>query len=101
MTAVTAPSSRNAGGPAGKRHMPMRTVLAGLLLAAAGGVSDTANADPYRWCASYTGHLSGTHCQFVTLEQCRASVFGVGGYCVPNPRTVAEQPAPARRKKRS
>jgi hypothetical protein len=39
-------------------------------------------ADPYRWCAEYGG--GGTNCYFLTLEQCRAAVSGVGGFCVPN-----------------
>jgi Protein of unknown function (DUF3551) len=44
--------------------------------------SSTAVADPYRWCALYGGDASGgTNCGFVTLEQCRAAVSGVGGFC--------------------
>jgi hypothetical protein len=43
-------------------------------------------ADPYRWCAEYSGGMGGggTNCGFVTLEQCRATVSGIGGFCVPN-----------------
>src|SRR5262245_31591073 len=42
----------------------------------------SAAADPYRWCAidSVGG---GTNCGFVTIEQCRASISGVGGFCEP------------------
>ena len=42
-----------------------------------------AKADPYRWCAEYAGGARGgnTSCYFVTYEQCRASVSGVGGFC--------------------
>jgi hypothetical protein len=29
--------------------------------------------------------VAATNCGFLTLEQCRASVSGVGGFCVPNP----------------
>lgn len=76
----------------------MRIALAALVFVLAGSIADTAKADPYRWCADYGGRLSGMHCWFVTHEQCRMSVSGAGGYCVPNPRT-AEQPAPARRAK--
>jgi hypothetical protein len=42
----------------------------------------SAAADPYKWCASYRN--GGNDCGFTTVEQCRASVSGVGGSCVPN-----------------
>lgn len=47
----------------------------------------TAHADPYRWCAQYGGMDGdgGRNCGFVTLEQCRAAISGVGGDCEPNP----------------
>ena len=41
-----------------------------------------AAADPYKWCAVY--RIGGTNCGFTTIEQCRASVSGVGGTCEPN-----------------
>jgi hypothetical protein len=59
-----------------------------------------AQADPYAWCAEYTGAgLGGSkNCYFLTLEQCRATVSGVGGFCSPNPfYTGPSQPAPRRR----
>jgi Protein of unknown function (DUF3551) len=39
----------------------------------------------YPWCAVYgmAGDL-GTNCGFSTLEQCRATVSGIGGSCEPN-----------------
>ncbi len=41
--------------------------------------------DPYPWCAFYSGDGGGgTNCGFLTLEQCRATVSGVGGSCGPN-----------------
>ena len=44
------------------------------------------HADPYRWCAQYSGGMGGggSNCGFVTFEQCRATVSGIGGFCVPN-----------------
>jgi len=45
----------------------------------------SAKADPYRWCAQYGGRMGGTNCGFFTWEQCHASVWGVGGFCSPNP----------------
>jgi hypothetical protein len=41
-----------------------------------------AAADPYKWCAQYQN--GGNNCGFTTIEQCRASVSGVGGSCAPN-----------------
>jgi hypothetical protein len=45
-----------------------------------------AAADAYKWCAQYSGGTSGggINCGFVTIEQCRATVSGIGGFCVPN-----------------
>ena len=44
------------------------------------------HADPYRWCAEYGGTMGGggTNCGFVTLQQCQATISGMGGFCVPN-----------------
>lgn len=42
--------------------------------------------DPYPWCADYSAGNAGggTNCGFLTIEQCRATVSGIGGFCVPN-----------------
>src|SRR5215813_2917815 len=41
--------------------------------------------DNTRWCAQYSGKGGGgTNCGFFTIEQCRATVSGIGGFCVPN-----------------
>ena len=42
--------------------------------------------DPYRWCAVYGGRGGGggTNCGFLTIEQCRATVSGIGGFREPN-----------------
>ena len=46
---------------------------------------DRGQADPYRWYAEYGGGRGGgTNCYFVTLEQCRATVSGNGGFCRQN-----------------
>ena len=37
------------------------------------------------WCAFYSDSMSGENCGFVSLEQCRAEVRGIGGMCYPNP----------------
>jgi hypothetical protein len=40
----------------------------------------------YTWCAQYGGGEmgGGRNCGFPTLEQCRATVSGIGGFCAPN-----------------
>ena len=39
----------------------------------------------YPWCAVYGGRGGGaTNCGFSTIEQCRATVSGIGGSCEPN-----------------
>ena len=42
--------------------------------------------DPYPWCAVYASgsKFGGTNGGFPTLEQCRATVSGIGGNCEPN-----------------
>jgi Protein of unknown function (DUF3551) len=41
--------------------------------------------DPYPWCAAYGGDMGGaSNCGFLTIEQCRATVSGIGGSCEPN-----------------
>jgi hypothetical protein len=47
------------------------------------GGQNAAQADPYRWCAQYSGK-GARNCYFVTLEQCRAALSGNGGFCEPN-----------------
>ena len=62
-----------------KGHLGLAAV-AGL---AAAIVAGTATADPYKWRAVY-GARGATNCGFVTLEQCRATVSGSGGFCTKN-----------------
>lgn len=40
----------------------------------------------YPWCAQYGGGPSGggRNCSFPTIEQCRATISGMGGFCEPN-----------------
>jgi hypothetical protein len=40
----------------------------------------------YPWCAQYGGgdNGGGRNCGFSTIEQCRATVSGIGGSCEPN-----------------
>ena len=58
--------------------------------------------DPYPWCAVYSGDGGGgTNCGFLTIQQCRDTVSGIGGFCAPNqfynPRSAARSQKRARR----
>jgi hypothetical protein len=82
----------------------MRIALATGLALLAAAAAAPAQADPYRWCAQY-GHFrsSTSNCGFVTLEQCRATISGIGGSCVPNPfydGVPFGEPRPAKRGKK-
>jgi hypothetical protein len=87
----------------------MRKTALALAIMICAGFSNSAEADPYRWCADYSGGGlggGGTNCGFVTLEQCRATVSGIGGFCSPNPfydgrPVVVPEDARARYKRRS
>ena len=56
--------------------------------------------DPYPWCAVYGGMMGGaSNCGFLTIEQCRLTVSGIGGSCEPNQFYNPRRPAAHRRKK--
>ncbi|MEW6451470.1 MAG: DUF3551 domain-containing protein [Pseudomonadota bacterium] len=82
-------------------------LTAGLVVAGLPILASGASADPYKWCALYSAGRGGgaQNCYFVTLEQCRAAVSGVGGFCKENlfydgkPVTTPEDRVPARRKR--
>ena len=54
-----------------------------LVVLAIDGAQHGATADPYRWCAVYSAR-GATNCYFVTIDQCRAALSGMGGFCQPN-----------------
>jgi hypothetical protein len=54
-----------------------------------------ASADPYKWCAVDSSG-GGTNCGFVTIEQCRATISGQGGFCEPK-QVVPPNLSPAAR----
>lgn len=43
-----------------------------------------AEAQNYPWCAIYNVGDAAYNCGFVSYEQCRASVSGIGGTCMLN-----------------
>jgi len=62
-------------------------------------ITSSATADPYPWCANY-GTPGGTNCGFVTIEQCRATISGMGGFCEPNQFYTGLENLPAGRKRK-
>jgi hypothetical protein len=62
-------------------------------------IASSAIADPYPWCANY-GTPGGTNCGFITIEQCRATISGMGGFCEPNQFYTGLENLPAGRKRK-
>ena len=52
----------------------------------------TASADPYKWCAVYEMR----DCSYVTIEQCRATISGIGGSCELNQFYTGPDEKPAK-----
>lgn len=68
----------------------MRTVILGVLAAAALLSAPPVEAREYPWCARYDWTTS--NCGFVSFEQCLATIRGIGGRCEPNPRYAGPPP---------
>ena len=69
-------------------------VLAALAATAFTG-SSPASATERSWCAQYAGPLGNSRsCAFISWEQCRLTIDGAGGLCIPNPayQEVVERP---------
>jgi hypothetical protein len=60
----------------------------------------------YPWCAVFYNNNGTRSCAFVTRDQCRASLGGIGGYCYENPKPtsvyqgIAAPPVPLRSQRR-
>ncbi len=66
----------------------MKRLLSTLLFLVLLGTTMLVNILPgvareYPWCANYGP--STRNCGFVSFEQCRATISGIGGYCAQNP----------------
>ena len=63
----------------------MRAIgLISITVAAMALTATDVRAGGNRWCASYT-RPANENCTFATFEQCQAQVWGLGGWCRPNP----------------
>jgi Protein of unknown function (DUF3551) len=65
--------------------MRLSLLILGIVLGAT-AIGTRAQAQNYPWCAQYGGGDTdgGQNCGFTTLEQCMATVSGIGGSCVVN-----------------
>ena len=80
------------------------TKLAALMAAATLTVlaNQPAQAREYPWCAHYGGaDNDSVNCGFETVEQCRAAISGVGGYCQTNPRYIPAATRSGNRQRRN
>jgi hypothetical protein len=70
--------------------MSIRNIVLALILAPVALAQSPVRAyvmpyDPYPWCAVYGGRSGGaSNCGFLTIQQCRDTVSGIGGFCAPN-----------------
>jgi hypothetical protein len=73
-------------------------LLAALAVAALTALTRPAAAIEYPWCAQYGGmDDGGRNCGFSTLEQCMATVSGIGGGCERNLFYTGPAERPAKR----
>lgn len=77
----------------------LATLAGGTMPAEAGGRFPWQVSRNHPWCAFYNAADGITECLFSNIDQCRASVSGVGGFCYANPAWV-DQPAPRRARAR-
>jgi hypothetical protein len=89
-------------------------IAAGMLLTVAGtatafagprnflGFDHDPRFDGTTWCASGFSATEGMRdCAFFSLEQCRASVSGLGGICYPSPYAATYDDGPRQKRKRA
>ena len=63
-----------------------RLLSALVIFVGTAAIGTPAQAQNYPWCAQYSGDGGATNCGFTTLEQCMATVSGIGGFCMRNPQ---------------
>jgi hypothetical protein len=78
------------------RHLlSCAALLAGLV-----ALGTRAEAQNYPWCAVLNMGEWASNCGFVTEQQCRTSVSGIGGFCMPNTTYGPAAPVQTRREGR-
>jgi hypothetical protein len=81
----------------------MRLLIVSAVIVGMPAIVTPLHAQNYPWCSNFADG-AGTNCGFSTLEQCKATIAGSGGYCDQNTlykTPVAAAPAPAQHLKRN
>jgi hypothetical protein len=94
-------SDRARGGPMQRSTaMPLRIILLAIFAAVLLGDIQTASAQSaysYPWCG-IRGRSGSMSCYYTSWEQCRATLWGIGGNCIQSPYyKPAPSTAPRRR----
>ena len=77
-------------------------LFAAVTFAAMAALAQPVAAIEYPWCAQYSGDGDGgRNCGFSTIEQCMATVSGIGGYCERNLFYTGPAERPAKRARKS
>src|SRR6266508_6426433 len=84
-------------------HMRSNLAILGIAVLALLIAVESSSAEViYPWCAQYSTKGGARNCGFTTWEQCRATVSGIGGYCIENPfYQPAADPAVRRKPRRA
>lgn len=64
----------------------MKLLLIALGIVAVVGSVSRSEAQNYPWCAILNMGDEAKNCGFTTIEQCQASVSGIGGFCMRDPQ---------------
>src|SRR5215467_10204872 len=76
---------RGCGAPSPAEEVIMRAIgLSSITLATVALTATDVRSANNNWCATYT-RPANENCTFATFEQCQAQVWGLGGWCRPNP----------------
>jgi hypothetical protein len=78
------------------RGMVVKHLLFITLLAGAVAACSSAQAQNYPWCAVLNMGDAAYNCGFLTEQQCRETLRGIGGFCVRN--TTYQPPGPSGRR---
>jgi hypothetical protein len=71
-------------------------LLLGAIAAGAGLIAACSRTHPsLPWCTNF-GYTGSLECAYNSLEQCMASISGMGGYCTRNPRYSVDDSGPRR-----
>jgi hypothetical protein len=87
------PAALGVARPNNQEELTMKFLLLAVLITPLAGIGTPAQAQNYPWCAFYNAGDNAQNCGFVTVEQCRATVHGIGGFCGPN-NTYVPPPGP-------